>query len=248
MGEKMKTLIKLFKNYNQTCSIINIKDKSVTFIRDEKFLHYLDDVDKDIWVIVPVDCVSCSTRKNVKLYYSEYPEYDFVSFHNYIYKNKDTYKLITGNGCNIHPSAIIGPEGIKLVFSPEGNKIQFLHTGGVVIGNNVSVGPQSVIHRGSMDDTIIGNDCVIGTLSNIGHNCVLGNDNVIISTVNLNGGVKTGKNCWFASGSLVKTHLTICDNVVIGMGAVVTKDIIKEGIYVGNPARYLKSMEKGWNF
>jgi acetyltransferase-like isoleucine patch superfamily enzyme len=42
--------------------------------------------------------------------------------------------------------------------------------------------------------------------------------------------------------------LNICDDVVIGAGSLVTKDIDKPGIYIGSPVKFLKPIEKGWNF
>jgi len=247
----LEEMINCFANYKKTCSITNVRSGYVTFARDGSYLKYLylTDKMKDVWVIVPWDISTpSSSTGNIKYYHSKYPEYEFTLFHNEINKMKTNIPTTIGQNCNIHPTVITDIEGIKLVYSPEGKKIQFKHTGGVEIGNDVSIAPYTVVHRGTMENTVIGNRCVIGALNNIGHNCIIGKDNTIVSSVNFNGGVKTGKNCWFGSGAIIKTHLTICDNVVVGMGAVVTKDIIKSGIYIGNPARYLKPMEKGWNF
>ena len=49
------TLLKKFENYDKTCSVTEPEDGCVTFIRDGKYLKYLRDVDKDMWVVVPKD-------------------------------------------------------------------------------------------------------------------------------------------------------------------------------------------------
>ena len=244
----LETLLNLFENYKDTCSITNLRDGCVTFVRNQKYTKHLWGEQKDCWIIIPNTIIPNSTEKKFKYYLSDNPEYDFTLFHNEIHKNK-TYQIASvGVDCKINASVILGVEGLKVVNAPDGSKIQFIHTGVVQIEGNVEIGPYSVVHRGTMDNTIIRQGCRFGAYTNIGHNCEIGENTVMAAGVILNGGVKVGKNCWFASGSLIRHYVNICDNVVIGLGAVVVKDITKPGVYIGNPARYLKPVEEGWNF
>ncbi len=57
-----------------------------------------------------------------------------------------------------------------------------------------------------------------------------------------NASVRIGKNCWLGAGVLVMPGVTIGDNVVIGAGSVVTKDIPSDVIAVGNPCRVLREI------
>lgn len=250
----LESLLKKFDNYHKTCSITDIQNKSVTFIRDEKYIPLLKNVKKDIWVILhkkfkdQISPHQSNFYPTVNIHYTEWPEYEFTIFHNRLYRNKKQCIPLVGSNCNIHSTAIIGVDGLKLVNTPDGKKIQFLHTGHVTIGDNVDIGPYTVVHRGTMGTTNIESDCKIGAKNNIGHNCDLGKGTVIAVGVILNGGVHIGENCWFSSGSIVKHYTKIVSNTVIGMGSIVTKDITKAGIYIGSPARFLKPVEKGWNF
>ena len=244
----LEILLNLFENYNQTCSITNLKDKCVSFIRSEKYYKYIEKFKNvDAWVIIPKD-FQIPQNINLKLLKHDYPEYAFTLFHNEVYKNNNSSTFLYGENCNLNETALFDVEGLKVVNTPTNEKLQFIHTGGIIIGNNVNIGPYSVIHKGTMDNTIIGNGCHFGAYTNIGHNCIIGNNVVMAANVVLSGGVKVGDNCWFGSGSVIRHYINICDNVVIGTGTVVVKDINKSGIYVGNPARYLKPIEKGWNF
>ena len=56
--------------------------------------------------------------------------------------------------------------------------------------------------------------------------------------------VHIGKNCWIAAGVLIMPGITIGDNVIIGAGAVVTKDLPDNVIAVGNPARILREINE----
>lgn len=240
-------LLKKLNNYNETCSITDIKPGCITFIRNSKYSHHLKDIDADVCVIVPLDFDE-KVRSRVKIYKAQDPEYEFTLLHNHLYKDTTPQDIIVGNNCKIHPSAILNVEGIKVVNAVDGSKVQFIHTGNIIIEDDVEIGASCIIHRGTMDSTIIKRGVKIGAGNNIAHNNIIGEDTVFAVGAITNGSVTIGKNCWISSGALIRNGISICDDVVIGLGSVVVKDINKPGIYVGNPAKYLKPVTKGWNF
>jgi UDP-3-O-[3-hydroxymyristoyl] glucosamine N-acyltransferase LpxD len=227
---------------------MNPQDKHVTFVRNKNYFKYLDGLDKDIWVMIPVEYVpEMNLRGPVKWFKADNCEYWFTVYHNYINKNKKTSPLISHNA-KLHETVLVGEPGLKVVNAPDGSKISFIHTGNVVIEDDVEIGPYSVIHRGTLESTTIKKGCKMGAYTNVGHNCYIDENTIFAAGVILNGGVNIGKNCWVGSGAIIKHYVKVTDKVVIGMGSVVTKDITKSGIYVGNPAKYLKPLNKGWNF
>lgn len=248
------TLQKEFAKYRKTCPVTKIENKSVTFLRDEKYLEYLKNVKVDAWVIAPrkledaIRKIQESSSPNLKAHYTDWPEFEFTLYHNKLYEKKKQTRPHIGDGCKIHNTVIMDVDGMKIVNTPNGQPLRFIHTGHVMIGDNVEIGPFTVIHRGTMGCTTISSNCTIGAKVNIGHNCFVGNNNVFAVGVIFNGGVTTGNDCWFGSGSIVKHYTSIYDDVVIGMGSVVTKDINESGIYAGNPAKFLKEKPEGWNF
>ena len=246
-----ETLQNLLKKYNHTCSIENIKDGCVTFARDQNYFNKVYKfTQKEALVIIP-NYIRHHIRPDIskiEFYRSEYPEYEFTLFHNYLNKNYHYKGATIGDNCNIDKTVLLGIEGLKVINTPSNEKIQFKHTGEVIIGDKVDIGAYSIIHRGTFDETIIGNGCKFGAYTNIGHNCVIGDNVVMAVGVILNGGVKVGNNCWLSSGVKVRHYINICSGVVLGLGSVVVKDITEPGIYVGNPAKYLRPLNEGWNF
>jgi acetyltransferase-like isoleucine patch superfamily enzyme len=135
-----------------------------------------------------------------------------------------------------------------------GNDVKVIHPVnmyGCKIGNNCFIGPFVEIQK----NTIIGNDTKIQShsficeLVNIGNNCFIGHGVMFINDLFSNGGPAGGDQSKWKS-TIIGNHVSIgsnatilpvniCDNVVIGAGAVVTKDIINPGIYIGNPAKKL---------
>lgn len=122
-----------------------------------------------------------------------------------------------------------------------------------VFGNDVFVGPFVEITKGVEigDKTRISSHSFICELVTIGHNCFVGHGvmftNDLFKTGNLGGSVKNWKQTKIGNNVLIGSNATIlpvkiCDDVVIGAGSVVTKDINKKGIYAGNPARFLREI------
>ena len=242
-----------FINHQRTCSITNLHNKSVTFVRGPEYLKYLENTKKNLWVIIPKNLITevekvKKTSPKMKFYPVDNPDFAFAIFNNAINQFLPVKKNSIGMNCKIHPSVILDAEGLRVVVHPDGRKIQFLHTGNIIIGGDVEIGPNSMIRRGTIDSTIIKNGVKMGSVVNIGHNCIIGENTVMAGLNFICGSTVIGKNCWLGTGVLVRNGLSICDKVIIGIGSVVVKDIIESGIYFGNPAKYQKPYKEDFNF
>ena len=112
----------------------------------------------------------------------------------------------------------------------------------VEIQKNVKIGPKTKIQSHTF----------ICELVNIGRCCFIGHGVMFINDLFQNGSpaggdtskwksTKISKNVSIGSNSTI-LPVSICDNVVIGAGSVVTKDITKPGIYAGNPAKFIREI------
>lgn len=123
---------------------------------------------------------------------------------------------------------------------------------GCRIQDNVFIGPfveiQKDVEIGKF--TKIQSHSFICELVTIGESCFIGHGVMFINDLFQNGGPASGnknlwKSTWVGNNVSIGSNATIlpvkiCDNVVIGAGAVVTKDIATSGTYVGNPAKKIK--------
>lgn len=141
-----------------------------------------------------------------------------------------------------------------VVFGVEVTIVQPVNLYGCTIGDNCFIGPFVEIQK----TVTIGNNCRIQShtficeLVTIGGDCFIGHGVMFINdTFNTGGPARGDKSKWrsTAIGNRVSIGsnatimpVNICDDVVIGAGAVVTKDITKPGIYAGNPARLLRKL------
>lgn len=105
-----------------------------------------------------------------------------------------------------------------------------------VISEGTFIGKNAIVNPGVK----IGKNCIINTGAIIEHDCIIG-DNVHIGPgAVLSGGVTIGENSFIGTGAMITQYLNIASNTLIGAGAVVVKDINEPGVYVGNPAKFLK--------
>ena len=112
----------------------------------------------------------------------------------------------------------------------------------VIVSKWVEIGRGAIVCAGSIltCDIKIGDFVQINLNTTIGHDCKIGDFFTTAPNVNISGNCFLGNHIYCGTSSSVKQGISICDNVVIGMGAVVTKNIYESGIYVGIPASKIK--------
>lgn len=146
---------------------------------------------------------------------------------------------------------------LDVAFGPDVTVVQPTNLYGCSIGEGTFVGPFVEIQKGA----VVGKSCKVQShaficdLVTIGDDCFIGHGVMFINDPFQIGGPARGKKeLW--KETHIGNHVSIgsnasilpvriCDHVVIGAGAVVTKDITKPGIYAGNPARLLRSLDVG---
>jgi UDP-3-O-[3-hydroxymyristoyl] glucosamine N-acyltransferase LpxD len=148
-----------------------------------------------------------------------------------------------GDDCRIKTNTVIGTDGFGFEFSEIGQPTRIHHFGGVTVGNNVEIGCNCVIAKGTIDDTCIENDVKIDDLVFIAHNVKIGERSVVIANSEISGSVTIGSDCWISPHVTVLNKVSIGDKAFIGIGSVVIRDVDRGSVVVGNPAKFLKTRE-----
>lgn len=148
---------------------------------------------------------------------------------------------IIGNHCLIGSNSVIG--GVGFGFETDSNTnqtIEFPHIGLVRIGNRVRVGGGTCIDRASIGETIVMDDVKIDNLVHIGHNAKIGKGTKIVALSIVGGSTTIGEGCWLAPSVAIRDWISLGNNSIIGMGAVVTKPVAEGKTVVGNPAKEIE--------
>jgi UDP-3-O-[3-hydroxymyristoyl] glucosamine N-acyltransferase len=113
-----------------------------------------------------------------------------------------------------------------------------------VIGDDVSIGANSVVNRGGLGNTSVGRGTKIDSLVVISHNVEVGEDCLFVSQVGVSGSVKIGNHCSFGGQVGVAGHLKIGDNVQVAAQSGVSHELPSNGAYFGSPARPMQEMKR----
>ena len=150
---------------------------------------------------------------------------------------------IIGNNVVIQDGCKIGVKGFG--FIPIKNKnFRFPHIGRVILKDNVELGANCTIDRGSIGDTVIGENTFLDNQVHMAHNVKVGKNCMIAGQVGFAGSSTIGDNVSIGGQAGVSGHLKIGNHVRIGGGSGVVKDIPDNTTVMGYPAVPLKEFLK----
>ncbi len=150
---------------------------------------------------------------------------------------------IIGNNTNILDGAILGKKGFGF-FPGKKINIRYPHVGVVIIGNDVEVGCNNTIDRGSLSNTIIGDGTFLDNQVHIAHNVNIGKNCIITGQVGFAGSSSIGNRVMIGGQAGISGHLNIGDNVQIGGGSGVIKNIPSNTKVMGYPAKNIRNFLK----
>jgi len=163
-----------------------------------------------------------------------------------MYPNSVIYRdCILGNSCIVQAGAIIGSDGFGFAHTKEGKHIKIYQNGNVILENNIELGANTTIDRAVFGSTLIKSGTKIDNLVQIGHNCVLDENVIIVGQVGVAGSTKLGRNVVIGGQSGTAGHLQVAAFTTIAARSGLTKSVSKSGeTYAGFPARPRKEWLK----
>jgi len=152
---------------------------------------------------------------------------------------------VLGDRVEIHSGTVIGGDGFGYVFG-EGRHWKFPQTGTLEISNDVEVGCNTAIDRGSLGATRIGAGVKIDNLVQVAHNVSVGDHSVLVSQTGISGSTTLGKFVVVAGQAGFGDHAVVEDNAVIGgQAGILPGKVIRKGQTVwGTPARPLEKFKE----
>lgn len=151
--------------------------------------------------------------------------------------------VLIGDRVYIYPGARIGQDGFGFAMAPEGF-LTVPQLGRVVIGDDVEVGANSTIDRGTLEDTVIGSGTRIDNLVQIGHNVKIGRACVLVAQSGVSGSTVLEDQVVLAGQAGLAGHLRIGTGSRIGAQCGVMADVPPRSDMVGSPAQPVKTFFK----
>ncbi len=141
-----------------------------------------------------------------------------------------------GNRVVLKAGAVIGGDGFGYLSGGKGHT-RIPHVGGCILEDEVEVGSNTCIDRGSIDDTVIGKGTKVDNLVQVGHNVRIGERCLIMAGVGIAGSTRVGNDVILAGHVGVTDHLVIGDSARIAAKSAIFGDVPAGASFSGHPAR-----------
>lgn len=151
--------------------------------------------------------------------------------------------VVIGNNIIIHCGTVIGGDGCGFIPQEE-QYIKVPQIGNVVIGDDVEIGSNVAIDRGTIKSTIIGSGTKIDNLVHIAHNVSIGENSMLLAHSTFAGSTKIGRHAIFSGQSGAIDNLKIGDNVIAASRAAILNDIPDNSVVWGIPAIPINEQKK----
>ena len=142
---------------------------------------------------------------------------------------------LLGHRVAIGAGAVVGSQGFGFALGPEG-AVRIPHTGRVLIGDDVEVGANTTIDRGTAGDTEIGAGTMIDNQVQIAHNVTIGRNCVLAGQVGLAGSARIGDGVMLGGKSGVANHVRLGSGARLGAFSGAAHDIEPGATHLGQPA------------
>jgi UDP-3-O-[3-hydroxymyristoyl] glucosamine N-acyltransferase len=150
-------------------------------------------------------------------------------------------KVSLGPRSVIGPGAVIGNDGFGYEWQEEYQAwVRRPHPYGVLIGADVDIGANACVDRGRTRATVISRGTKIDNLVHVAHNVLIGQDCIIVAGAEISGSCVLWDRAWIGPNACIRQGLSIGEYAMVGMGAVVTREVPAGMVVAGNPARVLR--------
>jgi UDP-3-O-[3-hydroxymyristoyl] glucosamine N-acyltransferase len=140
-----------------------------------------------------------------------------------------------GNRVTIHNGTVIGSDGFGYV--PHGHSwFKIPQIGNVVIEDDVEIGANTTVDRAALETTCIGRGTKIDNLVQVAHNCLIGEDCIIVAQAGIAGSVTLGKHVTLGGQVAIVDHVSIGDNAMISGQSGVFNNVLAGAVLSGTPA------------
>ena len=144
---------------------------------------------------------------------------------------------VLGDRVILQPGVVIGGDGFGYVGDPEGGRRKVHNIGRVIVEDDVEIGANSTVDRGTLGDTRIGRGTKIDNLVQIAHNCQIGERVIIAAQAGMAGSARIEDDSVLLGQAGILGHLRVGPRAVVGPNSGVRSDVPPDSVVLGSPQR-----------
>jgi len=150
-----------------------------------------------------------------------------------------------GNRVIVHSGAVLGADGFGYAFDGQAHR-KIPQVGGLRVEDDVEIGANTAIDRATLGETIVRRGTKIDNLVQIGHNCDVGEDVILVSQVGIAGSSRVGNRAMLAGQVGVADHVTIGAGAILTAKSGVPNDVPAGEVWSGIPSRPTSEQKRIW--
>ena len=153
-------------------------------------------------------------------------------------------ETVLGNQVTLHAGVVIGADGFGYTPDEQGQHYKINQVGHVVVEDQVEIGANSCIDRGSLGITLIKKGTKIDNLVQVAHNCIVGEHSILVAQVGMAGSCKLGHHVVLAGQVGLADHVTVGNESILTAQAGTFRDIEDGVVYSGSPGVPINTWKK----
>jgi UDP-3-O-[3-hydroxymyristoyl] glucosamine N-acyltransferase len=150
-----------------------------------------------------------------------------------------------GNRVVVHSGAVLGADGFGYAFDGRAHR-KIPQVGGLRIEDDVEIGANAAVDRATLGETVVRRGTKIDNLVQIGHNCDVGEDVILVSQVGIAGSSRIGNRAMLAGQVGVADHVTIGAGAILTAKSGVPSDVPAGEVWSGIPSRPTREQKRIW--
>jgi UDP-3-O-[3-hydroxymyristoyl] glucosamine N-acyltransferase len=151
-----------------------------------------------------------------------------------------------GDRVVLQPGVVLGADGFGYAVNEQGAFEAVPQIGRVVVEDDVEIGANATVDRGTLGDTRIRRGAKLDNLVMVAHNCDVGEDALVVAQAGLAGSVRLGRRALVLAQAGIVDHLRVGDGAYVGPQSGVTADVPDGGRVLGTPADDLPRTRRVW--
>jgi UDP-3-O-[3-hydroxymyristoyl] glucosamine N-acyltransferase len=150
-----------------------------------------------------------------------------------------------GNRVVVHSGAVLGADGFGYAFDGQAHR-KIPQIGGVRIEDDVEIGANTTVDRATLGETVIGRGSKLDNLVQVGHNCQIGEDVILVAQVGISGSSRVGRRAVLAGQVGVADHAEIGEAAIVTAQSGVISSVPGGQVWTGTPARPTMEAKRIW--
>jgi UDP-3-O-[3-hydroxymyristoyl] glucosamine N-acyltransferase len=156
-----------------------------------------------------------------------------------------SHGVSVGNRVVVHSGAVLGADGFGYAFDGRAHR-KIPQVGGLRVEDDVEIGANTTIDRATLGDTLIRRGSKIDNLVQVGHNCEVGEDVILVAQVGVSGSCTIGDRAVLAGQVGIADHVTVAAGAIVTAQSGVPSDIPTGGVWSGTPCRPSMETRRIW--